>query len=311
MFDALRKTKRKATTKIKVIRAITKELACWGGGIEVNLLLLAHALEKGMGLPSPRPGFGYEKAEVLLSALEQYKDAGMDCSRYAFVESVSVLGAYYSFTDNNMEKFTERFQSVSAGIERNHAGIDNVTDIYEIYDKIDTSQIDFFISSRHSIRSFEQEYVDADVIHDFIRLASYAPSACNRQPIKVYISIDPEMVGKVNQLIPGNKGFENEVPNWAIVAVDRDMFNEGEPLQWYINGGIYLSYLINAMHAYHLGSCIFQIPMLHPNTPKLRSLASIPENESIVAAVGFGYPNRENRFLAATRKPLEEVLVEF
>ena len=51
--------------------------------------------------------------------------------------------------------------------------------------------------------------------------------------------------------------------------------------------------------------------MLHPNTPKLRSLASIPENESIVAAVGFGYPNRENRFLAATRKPLEEVLVEF
>jgi nitroreductase len=268
-------------------------------------------LEKGMGLPSPRPGFGYEKAELLLSQLENYKKANLDCSKYAFTESVSVLRAYYSFTDNDVEKFKKRFVEVSTGVDFLHAGVDKVDDICKIYESIDTAQIENFISTRHSIRNFEQKAIEDDVIHGILKIASYAPSACNRQPVRVYISTKPETVEKVNQLIPGNKGFEKEVPNWAIVSVNRDMFNDGEPLQWYINGGIYLSYLINAMHAYHIGSCIFQIPMLHPYTLKLKALAAIPDNESIVAAVGFGYPKKENRFIAATRKPLEEVMVEF
>lgn len=311
MLDNLRKMKRKASIRLKTKRAIAKELAGRGTGAEVNILLLAHALEKGMGLPSPRPGFGAEKAEALLEALEGYKGSGLDCSAYAFIEGVSVLGAYYSYTDNDTEKYRKRFHAVSVGIELNHAGIHSVADIYETYNKIDCSQIEYFFSSRHSIRSYDKKQVGDDVIRNLLLIASHAPSACNRQPAKVYISTNPETVAKVSRLIPGNKGFEDEVPNWAIVTVSRDLFNEGEPLQWYINGGIYLSCLVGAMHACHLGSCIFQIPMIHPDTPKLRELASIPENESIVAAVGFGYPKKENRFLAAARRPLEEVLVRF
>lgn len=264
-----------------------------------------------MGLPSPKPGFGYEKSELLLEELEKYKKSGVDCSKYAFVESVSVLRAYYSFTDNDIEKFKKRFLDVSVGVEFLHAGVDHVSDICKIYDNINTSQIESFIGSRHSIRNFEHRPIEDAVIRGIVKIASNAPSACNRQPVKVYISTNPKTVEKINQLIPGNRGFEKEIPNWAIVSVDRNMFNNGEPMQWYINGGIYLSYLINAMHAHHVGSCIFQIPMPHPYIPKLKALASIPDNESIVAAVGFGYPKRMNRFIAATRKPLEETMVRF
>ncbi|MDO4557050.1 MAG: nitroreductase family protein, partial [Lachnospiraceae bacterium] len=165
--------------------------------------------------------------------------------------------------------------------------------------------------SRHSIRSYNKIPVELDIIKKVLELAACAPSACNRQPIKVYITTNPKTVTDMSELIPGNKGFENEIPNWALVTVNRQMFNIGEPLQWYVNGGIYISYLINAFHAYRIGSCIFQIPASHCNTPKIRSLARIPKNEALIAAVGFGYAKDENKFAVAQRRPVDETIVSF
>lgn len=290
-----------------------KEIS-WGGGtgIEVNLLFLAHSLEKGMGLPSPKSYFGLEKAVSLLEMLEKYISEGLDKNSYAFVESLSALDAYLTFTDNDCSAYSERFQKIRDRVEhKNAAGYREITDMNDIYEKLNIEQIDYFIRTRHSIRSYEQTTVDEDTWYKILLLASKAPSACNRQPVKVYWTSVLETVNKVNELIPGNQGFENQVPNWAIVAVDREMFGVGEPLQWYVNGGIFLSYLVGALHAYKLGSCIFQIPATHKNTVELRQLAGIPDNEAVVAAVGFGVPKKENKFLEAARRPVSEILVRF
>lgn len=273
-------------------------------------MLLAHSLEKGMSLSNPRPGFGYDKAISLLNELELYRISGLNENRYAFLESLSVLGAYMLFTDNDMTLFEKRYQALSEGKELPHSGFDSA-DMDAIYARLDLEQDLYFIQSRHSIRSYEKRSVDAETVHKVIELASCAPSACNRQPVKVYATSEPEKVKAVSLLIPGNKGFEDEIPNWAIVTTDRCMFNTGEPLQWYINGGISLSYLIEAFHAYHIGSCIFQIPASHSNTPAIRKMASIPKNEAIIAAIGFGYAKRENKFVSAARRPVDEVLVKF
>lgn len=273
-------------------------------------MLLAHSLEKGMSLPAPKPGFGYDKAISLLNELESYRKAGLNEERYAFTEGLGVFGAYMFFTDNDMTIFEKRYQALLEGKELPKAGFD-VVDMDAIYGRLDLEQNQYFIQSRHSIRSYEKQSVDAETLQKVIELASCAPSACNRQPTKVYVTTEPGKVKEVSTLIPGNKGFEDEVPNWAIVTADRRLFNTGEPLQWYINGGIYLSYLIEAFHVYHIGSCIFQIPVGHSNTPAIRRAASIPQNEAIIAAIGFGYAKRENKFVSATRRPVDEVLVKF
>lgn len=285
-----------------------------GGGqtdVELNLLLLAHSLEKGMSLPSPKPGFGYDKAVSLLDALEAYRADSMDENRYAFVEGVSVLGVYIANTDNDMSFLIDRYKNLSADVSLNHAGFDVVSDMDFLYEKVNTKQGEFFIRSRHSIRSYENICVDKTIIRKVLELASCAPSACNRQPVKVYVSSKPDKVEAVSGLILGNKGFEDEVPNWAIVSIDKKLFNYGEPLQWYINGGIYLSYIVEAFHAYHIGSCIFQTPMNNSNTMKLRDLISIPKNEAIIAAIGFGYAKKQNKIVVAQRRPVDEILVEF
>lgn len=304
---------RKAKGRMNKLKTAKVELLSGGGtGIEINLLLLAHSLEKGMGLPSPKLNFGFKKALSLLELLEHYVSEGRDINRYAFIESLSVLDAYIAFTDNDCTAYSDRLQLLRNQLKnKNIAGYHEIADMSDIYKKIDVEQIDYFIRSRHSIRSYEKIAVDDDLFCKVLTMTSYAPSACNRQPVKVYWSSVSKTVKRVNELIPGNQGFEDEIPNWAIVTADRKMFGAGEPLQWYVNGGIYLSYLVEALHAFRLGSCIFQIPATHKNTAELRRLAGIPDKEAVVAAVGFGYPKKENKFLAAARRPVNEILVRF
>jgi len=258
-----------------------------------------------MGLPSPRPKFGYEKAVSLLELLEMYHKKGLDEKRYSYVEGLSVLGAYLAFTDNDVALLKDRYKALADGSDKNHAGVDYVPDMDAIYNLLDLEQDAYFIKSRHSIRCYDKRPVDKDTLRKVVELASCAPSACNRQPVKVYATTDTDTVKAVSALIPGNKGFEDEVSNWAIITVNRDSFGTSEPLQWYVDGGIYLGYLVQSFHAYHIASCIFQIPATHADTPKLRELVGIPGNEAVIAAVGFGYARKENKFLAAERRPVD------
>lgn len=313
MLNYLRKLKVWMIETTQMIRAkkfIKKEVG-EGIGIEVNLLLLAHALEKGMGLPNPRPHFGHEKAVSLLEFLEKYREENIDIIRFAYVEAVNVLGAYFEFTDNDMKEFVHRYHDVSKGVQKCRAGYFTIQSMNDLYGEFDTNQVECFVSTRHSIRNYINKPIDQETLRKVIRLANYAPSACNRQPTKVYVASDEPVVKEIAKLVPGNKGFEEEVPNWMIVTTNKKMFGINEPLQWYVNGGIYIAYLVQALHAYHLGSCIFQIPGIHPATDKLRNLASIPANESIIAVIGFGYAQTESKVLAAERRPVDEVLVQF
>ncbi|KAB8288236.1 Nitroreductase family [Bifidobacterium avesanii] len=278
--------------------------------INTMILLLAHSLEKGMGLPNPRPGFGLQKAKRLLDLLQEYHANSTTTDTYVFTEGVSILGKYLASTENDISALIPRYQQLSKSIKQLPAGFENITDMNMIYKNLDTQQISYFISSRHSIRHYLQQPVPKETLQRVVALAEHAPSACNRQPVYVHYTTTPKIVHKINQLIPGNKGFENEVPNWALITADRDAFGHIEQLQWFVNGGIFLSYFVEALHAYHIASCIFQIPVAHPNVPKLRQLANIPDNEVIIAAVGFGIPAKHNKVLATARKPVNEVLIE-
>lgn len=97
------------------------------------------------------------------------------------------------------------------------------------------------------MRMFSNKEISIDYIEQIIQIANKAPSACNRQPAKVYFVKDKDKVNSVDFLITGNHGFEGKIPCYAILAEDRAYFTGEEEFQWYINGGIYLSYLTLAI----------------------------------------------------------------
>lgn len=315
MKKILRKVKQSfhaAHTSYELNKAMNNEKMDGKMSDELSILLLCHSLEKGMGLENVRKGFGQEKAKSLVEVLGRVQTT----DSYEFREGMSVLKAWldYSQTQNvDVSKIREKYAIIASNkkYEENKAGIEFYSPQKDVYESFDSQSVKNFIKGRHSVRSYKKEKVSPEIMKEVLELAACAPSACNRQPSKVYWTSDEKTVSEVDKLVPGNKGFENAVPNWAIVTSNRRMFGKTESLQWYVNGGIFVSYFVQALQSYGLGSCIFQMPITFNTIPQLRKIANIPQNEAIVCMIGFGYPKDEVKHIMADRRKSNEIGINF
>ena len=290
-------------TSNELKRGMKKEKADSKMSNELSILLLCHSLEKGMGLEEVRKGFGQEKAKSLVGVL----DRNQNVDGYEFREGMSVLKAWLEYSESqnvDVHLIREQFERIASvkSYKENKAGMEFYSPQKDVYERVDVQSVKNFIRKRHSVRCYKKEKVSSEVMQEVLELAVCAPSACNRQPSKVYWTSDEKTVAEIDKCVPGNKGFENAVPNWAIITTDRKMFGKMEILQWYVNGGIFVSYFIQALQLHGLGSCIFQMPITFKSIPQIRKIANIPENEAIVCMIGFGYPKDEVKHIMADRR---------
>lgn len=164
------------------------------------------------------------------------------------------------------------------------------------------------MSSRHSIRDFKDQLVDKKLIEKAVEMANHAPSACNRQPIRVYCTGSMEEAAHVDSLITGTTGFKDTIRNFAVVTSDRAYFAGIEEFQWYVNGGIYLSFLVMAFHSLGIGSIVMQWFAFYKWQNELKEYMGIGKTEAIVAVVGFGYPSDDVKCICAQRRKAEDTL---
>lgn len=291
--------------KCCAFRAIGKEISLVNNGNsrEREILLLCHALEKGMSMPDYSAGRGKEKAEKLDNLL---MTSDLNSDNYFVSEGIEVLKAYVlrqqeaglEMSFHSLERNSQKKLAAGTAEIPEECFCDN----YEEMAK-------FFVS-RHSIRNYEKASIDKATIDKIIQIAKTAPSACNRQVSKLYYSHEVLWNNSVGELVPGNKGFKNNIHNYFVVTARRDLFGENEILQWYVNGGIFLGYLSMAIHTVGLGSCIFQWPVANKNDMRLKKLLGIPETEAVVAIVAYGVPKASGKILAAARRSSNEIGVE-
>ncbi len=283
-----------------------------------KILIVAHSLEKGMGVKYIKIGYGKKKADKLLYYLEDYIDKKYDLTSFSFLEAVRVMEEYIKYQEENQvdvsdikkrlsqihkimpEEHMQSMKSLKAGYVTLHS-----------QDLEKAKEIDFedFLQLRHSIRDYKYELVESGLIKDAIRIANLSPSACNRQPAKVYCTSNLSQAEEVDEMISGTSGFKKMIPNFAIVTVDRAYFAGPEQFQWYINGGIYLSYLSLALHSLGIGNCIMQWFAFYKNENKLKKYFGISKSEAIIAVLGFGYYEDEFKCICAQRKSVEDTLV--
>lgn len=270
---------------------------------ERDALLLCHALEKGMGMPNPRKGFGQEKARQLLHVLKILMASGRN-DTYAFQEGLSVLEAYCNFQRGEDIAFTE----VSQEVHQLYADCHHLfRGGYVVVNrtKLDKGkELDFksFTESRHSMRTYSQDPVTREEILSAIHLAKRCPSACNRQPWKFYYSFKQDKIDAIRQALPVQP-FLDSIPFFGVVTVNKTLFAEIETNQWYINGGIFLGFLELAFHSLGIGSCIFQYTMFSKSERQLRIAIQIPDEDVIVAVMGYGkYPDNAKCIIADRRE---------
>ena len=281
--------------------------------IEYQILLYVHSIEKGLTFKKIRYGFGRKKIEELLKFIKEYIYLDYDMDRYAIQAGMIAIESYIKFHKevsydiswlekeyNTFKEYIKHYVNVGTHCYDKEELINNKDFLFED-----------FISRRHSIRSFSKEEVTENEIKKALKLAQNAPSACNRQPIKVYYSLNKEKNAIIDEIIPGNSGFMGNVDKYLIITSDVSAFGGNEINQWYVNGGIYCSFLVLALHSLGIGTCIFQWAYDKSKEKKLRKLANIRENEEIIIVVGIGKYEEKISVPIGCRKRIEEISYKF
>lgn len=287
-----------------------------------GMLVEVHSVEKGLGLKNTQPGHSSKAVNNLINKMFGYIDRGYDTHDFAFKETLRVIMSYIEyqrqFDTTQFSEFAEIERKYNILIDK--LGEDYVNSVTSSLmagarmiskqDLLHGKDFDFekFIESRHSIRMYEKRSIAAEDIKSAVTIANQSPSACNRQPSNVYFSNSKETVEKIDQLITGSSGFKGETPNYLVVTTDRAKFMKEEQFQWYINGGIYLSYLTLALHSLGIGSCIMQWKAFYKTEQELKKLLGISSHEAIIAIVGCGYYEDDTKCIYAQRKNADETL---
>ena len=267
-----------------------------------------HFLEYGMALRSAAPGHGFDKAERLVSDLEDY------VARWGADEQTAIatrtLAAWLGLNAGpRAAGLAKRLASLPdcADAVGARGGVEQVTRA-EISA---ASAIDFarFAAARHSIRQYAPGAVSEDIVRRAVAVAQQSPSSCNRQTMRAHVWTDPRAVARVLALQSGNRGFGEQVAGVAVVWSDlRNWTDAGERYSGYVDGGMFAMSLIYALHAEGLGT----VPLNWSEEPQqdaaLRALANLPESAQVVVMIGFGHLPEQLQVPSSHRRSIDDCL---
>lgn len=283
--------------------------AVQAGHMQAMMTMEAHAIEKGFCFPEPHLGYGSSRIRLLLRFMRQYRDAGFDCSHFAFRNAQSVLSAYLNYHEEN---------SYDLGALRTEilpwAAMADEIGGYKVLLKEDVlkqaeGNFESCAMSRYSIRNFSSISVPLELIRGAVRVAQKSPSVCNRQSWHVYVIKDPELKEKALTLQNGNRGFGHTADFVAVITSDLQTFASAEGRnQCFVDGGLFSMSLMYALHSRGVGTCPLNWMVSPEQDRKLRKVASIKPSENIIMMMVGGFLPKTLRVPKSAR-PMENTVI--
>jgi len=278
--------------------------------IQSFILMEAHRLEKSMCQAKQEPKRGYSRAQALLTYIERiYTSEERDGCLFALETGISVIHAFAEYKAK-VDAGSDELLALNTALENAKVmALDNSKwGGVMVAEKPEASfeAAEKLFKSRHSCRSFSDISIDMEKLKQAISLAQYAPSACNRQPHRVYLVSD-ETLAKAK----GRNGVNDyAAPYHLIVTVDCTAYTFYDFNDWIVSASMYTGYLTLALHSVGIGSCIMRKPLYENDEyiQLLRNVCKIPEKEKIVIELYIG--NYPNSFIApiSRRLSVAEVL---
>jgi hypothetical protein len=249
-----------------------------------------HVIEKGITMPKMKLGFGSVILCSLIDHCSQYYKL-YDHKNEQLLHAISVISEYKEIHINknfilNISILTRIDDLLSLFSKFNDETQIEITS-NEYFKDIDSS-FNKFSLSRHSLRDFSGN-VDITSIKNAIALAQSAPSACNRQPSRVYIVQNTEVIKEVLELQHGNRGFGYLADKLIILTAELSGYlSLGERNDVYVNGGIYAMNLLYGLHHNRIGACTLNWCSLPSEDLRLRNLCNIKDSETVILMVACG-----------------------
>ena len=250
-----------------------------------------HSIEKGLTINKPRLGFGHEKQKRMMELILLLKD---DCSEYHREVCIVALDALHEYityhqekgySDEMCEEIHEFLRVHKTELEEKKGGIIRIDKSDLMFDE---EILEKFFRTRHSIRDFSDQDVNDITLRKALELAQQAPSACNRQGVRVYV-LDKEKSKKMAEKLRGVGGFAEKASRIVMITGKVSSYRQEEMYQYIVSASIYAAYLSLTLHAYGLGSCVIQRQVVWSREwDDLRNSFGIPEDEQQIVLLAVG-----------------------
>ena len=255
-----------------------------------QIMLFMHALEKGMSFPSTRI-FGEEKAVRLTRLLDKHIEQ-YGLNKVCFV-AINILSEYLKAPCSTRNR--EVRNRICDFSERNKNSISypppiGGTKMISEPSSFDKKIIEEFYASRASVREYSDVPVTDDEIKQACRIASYTPSACNRQASRIHVFRDKNVMRKLldNQL--GAQGWCDNASILICVTVNCNYFGGNyERYQALIDGGLYAMNFVMGLHLNHIASCFKMFIRTPQREKEFKKIAKIPQCEIPVVLILGGH----------------------
>lgn len=278
---------------------------------KARMIMAYHVIEKGLTMPRRRFDFGHEAVLNLISIVDEFNAKFGDDAQAqhaagvvkAYKELHEVAGFRMDANDpfwKTVLNFCKRY-GVDVAVQKHFTKASFFADKSKSFPE--------FARSRHTVRHFVGNVADGD-LKSIIGLAMTAPSACNRQHVRVHCVSSAEKKAQVLALQHGNRGFGADADRILVVTVDlEDVRWAEERNDIYTNAGIFLMNLCYAIHYYGYGSCILNWSVDSVADKKLRHLLpTVLDRESVVVLVAVGSVPETFDVASSPRKALSEIL---
>lgn len=268
-----------------------------------------HRLEKGMALPSPRPGFGQDAARRIMSLVAEHERRFGPC--HAVREARGCLDAYLETPelDPALSLDIDRFLDTPERPNLPRAGTLEMTQ-----DQVRRS-VDFdfeaFFATRRSVRQFTGEGVERSSVETSVRIAMGSPRVCNRGATRVYAIYDDQQRARALAHQNGNAGFGDTAGAVLIITTNMAAYTDfGERNQAWIDGGLFAMTLAYALHAQSLGTCFLNWSATPGQDKAMRKDLGIPPEEAVITFMAVGKLRDVYSVAASPREPFAQAYKE-
>ncbi len=265
------------------------------GGAEARMIFYTHQLEKGFTFDH----YGYGRGKVALRHLSKLfavlkRTDPQWRENEVYREAVNALSEYrarhidagkdIAFLKNMMP--ADVWQEIVAA-PRGH-GFLSVT----VSDKTRNKEIGFaeLAEQRHSIRSFrEGDSISHAEIEKAVHIALRTPSVCNRQPARIRLYTNPEMVSRILKIQGGFGGYTCP-PGLLLITADlRSFMSENERNEAYIDGGLFGMSMLYALEYESIAACPLNAMFSRKAEAETRRLLNIPDYEVFIMYIAVGH----------------------
>lgn len=271
-----------------------------------RLFIMGHSVEKGITMPNRRYGFGYGVVRLLISLCNEYQTK-YGTEKDAFQIALDDLREYLQI---HKEASFELPKDIEGGITKLMTFKTGVNvDCKSVTKEEFFAYTDFasFAHSRHTSRWFSDEEISDETIRSVIELANTAPSACNRQSVRVKcVSGDKknEILGMQN----GNRGFGDHINKLLVVTFLQPFWEYDIQSAGYLDAGIYTMNILYALHYHQLCACTLNAHLEVKNISKVQQILNLSPLEVPTVFIDIGKPLEKMMIAKSERIGIDNVL---